>query len=250
MTAPRRVAIIQSSYIPWRGYFAMIAACDAFVFLDSVQFTRRDWRTRNAIKTSNGVIWLSVPVKQKGNFHASIDSIQIAEPTWARKHLRSFESAYSRAHAFKAIFPALTEGFLAIEHEASLSTMNQHLTRTICGILDIKTPLLRDVDLVPRTDLEAMDATDRLIQLALAAGGSEYVSGPSAKSYLDESRFHAVGLSVAWMDYASCLVPYQQLWGDFEPAVSIVDPLLNLGSAGVLATMPGGALGQACNQDG
>src|SRR5215467_12650585 len=100
-----RAAIIQSSYIPWRGYFAAIALCETFVFFDSVQFTRRDWRTRNAIKTSHGVHWLSVPVMQKGNFHTPIDGIRIADPNWWRTHLKSIELAYRRAGHFDDTFP-------------------------------------------------------------------------------------------------------------------------------------------------
>ena len=103
----RRVAIIQSSYIPWRGYFGMNASCDAFIFLDTVQFTRRDWRTRNSIKTASGGSWLTVPVKQKGNYHASIATIEIADPDWSKQHLRKIEAAYRRANNFAAAFPIL-----------------------------------------------------------------------------------------------------------------------------------------------
>ena len=102
-----RVAIIQSCYIPWLGYFATIARSDAFIFLDSVQFTRRDWRSRNRIKTAQGPLWLSVPVRQKGQYHAPIDAVELAEPGWAETHLRSIASAYRRAAHFDAVFPAI-----------------------------------------------------------------------------------------------------------------------------------------------
>jgi WbqC-like protein family len=245
-TPSRRVAIIQSCYIPWRGYFTVIERCQAFVFLDSVQFTRRDWRTRNAIKTSTGRLWLSVPVKQKGNSRASIDAIEIADPDWNRRHLRSIEVAYSRASAYDAVFPALVEMFHAVEAISSLSALNQHLTRAICGLLEIKTPLFRDIDLLPRARLEAMNPTERLVNLTKAADGSEYLSGPSARNYLDEGAFRAAGLTVAWMDYSACIIPYPQLWNGFEPAVSIVDPLLNLGcdaTSARIADRPNAAAG-------
>lgn len=232
-----RVGIIQSSYIPWRGYFDMIERCDVFVFLDSVQFTRRDWRTRNAIKTPNGSSWLSIPVKQKGNFHASIDSVVISDPSWAATHLRSIQGAYRRAEAYDAVYPVLADAFAAIAHQNSLSTVNQHLTRALCEALEIKTPLLVDVDLIARASLDTADSTQRLIDLAKAAGGTSYLSGPSAHSYLDERRFQDAGLKVEWMDYANSLIPYRQLWGDFVPAVSIIDPLLNLGFEATRATL-------------
>ncbi len=225
-----RVAIIQSSYIPWRGSFAILAACDAFIFLDSVQFTRRDWRTRNRIKTPNGPLWLSVPVRQKGQYTAPIDAIEIADPDWSSRHLASIRASYARAPAFAAEFPALADAYAAIAAEPSLSAMNRHLTAWLCGRLGITTPLLRDVDLIDRARLDALDPTERLAELAAAVGADRYLSGPSARAYLQEDVFNRRGIAVEWMDYAG-LHPYPQLWGDFEPAVSTIDALLNLGGA-------------------
>ncbi len=236
MTKPvKRVAIVQSSYIPWRGAFAMIAQADAFVFLDSVQFTRRDWRTRNRIKTAQGPLWLTIPVKQKGNYLAPIDAMEIAEPGWAAKHLRSIEGAYRRAPGFPSAIEAIRAAYAGVADQPMLSAVNQHLTQALCAVLGIKTPFLRDVDLLPRESLDALDPTQRLVELAAAVGASHYISGPSARSYLDEGAFAARGMAVEWMSYSG-LPEYPQLWGGFEPAVSILDPLLTLG--------PGAAAGQ------
>lgn len=235
---PRRVAIVQSSYVPWRGAFAMIARCDAFVFLDSVQFTRRDWRTRNRIKTPNGPLWLSIPVRQKGNYLASIDAMEVAEPGWAAKHLRSIEGAYRRAAGFDAAIGAVREAYGAIAAEPMLSAVNQRLTRELCALLGIATLFLRDVDLLPRATLEALDPTARLVALAREAGATSYLSGPSARAYLDEAAFNAQGIAVDWMSYAG-LPEYPQLWGAFEPAVSILDTLLTLGPDGARGALGG-----------
>jgi hypothetical protein len=232
----RRVAIIQSCYIPWRGYFGIIARCDAFVFLDSVQFTRRDWRSRNRIKTPNGPLWLSVPVRQKGNYHAPIDAIELAEPGWADGHLRSIATSYRRAAHFTAVFPALEAAYATAGAQTLLSAANQSLTAALCGLLDISTPLLRDIDLLERAQLEALDPTARLVELAAAAGATEYLSGPAARSYLDEAAFAARGMTVGWMDYSN-LPAYEQLWGAFDPSLSVVDALLNLGPRGVRAVL-------------
>lgn len=232
----RRVAIIQSCYIPWRGYFAIVARCDAFVILDSVQFTRRDWRTRNRIKTPTGPLWLSIPVRQKGNYHAPIDSIEIADADWAQKHLRGIAANYRRAPFFDSVFPALESAYRAAAAEPSLSTANRGLTAALCGLLDIQTPLSRDVDLIGRETLDALDPTARLVELAAAAGATSYLSGPSARSYLDEDAFAARGMRVEWMDYGG-LHDYPQLWGPFDPALSVIDALLNLGPAGARAVL-------------
>ena len=225
----KRVAIVQSSYIPWRGAFAMMARCDAFIFLDSVQFTRRDWRTRNRIKTAQGPLWLTIPVKQKGNYLSPIDAMEIAEPGWAAKHLRSIEGAYRRGAGFEAAIGPLRDAYAAIANQPMLSSVNQQLTRALCAVLGITTPFLRDVELLPRERLDALDPTARLVELAAAAGASHYLSGPSARAYLDEGAFAVRGMAVEWMSYAE-LPEYPQLWGGFEPAVSVLDPLLTLGA--------------------
>lgn len=232
----KRVAIVQSSYIPWRGAFAMIARCDAFVFLDSVQFTRRDWRTRNRIKTAQGPLWLTIPVKQKGNYLAPIDAMEIAEPGWAAKHLRSIEGAYRRGAGFSSVIDAVRAAYADVADQPMLSAVNQHLTQALCALLGITTPFLRDVELLPRERLDALDPTQRLVELAAATGATHYLSGPSAQAYLDEGAFAARGMAVEWMSYAG-LPEYPQLWGGFEPAVSVLDPILTLGPDGARAVL-------------
>ena len=185
----KRVAIIQSSYIPWRGYFAAIARCDTFVYLDSVQFTRRDWRTRNAIRTSQGVHWLSVPVMQKGNFRAPIDQIRIANPNWWRKHLKAIELAYRRAGHFDDTFPFVRQLFEMAANLPRISEVNQYMTKALCQALGIRTCFVSDVDLLPRETLSAMQPTERLVRLSAAVGAGVYLSGPSAKNYLRRGRF-------------------------------------------------------------
>ena len=230
MRAVRRVAIVQSSYVPWRGAFALMARCDLYVFLDSVQFTRRDWRTRNRIKTAQGPHWLTIPVQQKGNYHKPIDAMEVAEPAWAAKHLRTVEDAYARAPHFKDAICPVRDWYAGAASEPLLHKLNQRMTQHIAELLGLKTCFARDIDMIEREALNAMDPTERLAALAQAAGATHYLSGPSARSYLDEAGFNARGIAVEWMSYGH-LAPYPQLWGPFEPAVSILDPLLTIGPA-------------------
>lgn len=233
-----RVGIIQSSYIPWRGYFAMIAKCDIFLFLDSVQFTRRDWRNRNRIKTPNGPAWLSIPVHQKNNFYAPIDSIEAVDHAWIVRHLRSIELNYRRAPYFSDVFPQLVTVYSTLKRELSVSKINQSLIAAVCEMLDIKTSLRRDVDLLDRAQLEQLGPTARLLELAKAVGATDYISGPAARTYLDETLFATCGIGLTWMDYGE-LITYPQLWTGFDPKLSVVDALLNLGGAGARATLGG-----------
>jgi hypothetical protein len=216
----------------------MIARSQAFIFLDSVQFTRRDWRTRNRIKTSQGLLWLTVPVKQKGNYLSSIDAMEIADPNWATKHLRSIEGAYRRAAGFAEVIGPIRAAYTAAGAQPMLSAVNQYLTRAICDLLGIRTPFLRDVDLLPRARLDVLEPTQRLVELAHALDATHYLSGPSAQAYLDEGAFASRGIEVEWMSYAG-LPEYPQLWGEFDPAVSVLDTLFTLGPDGARAVLGG-----------
>ena len=96
----RRVAIVQSSYIPWKGYFDLIRAADEFILLDDVQFTKRDWRSRNRIKTKDGLHWLSIPVHTKGRYEQRILDATVSDPSWAVRHWQTIQGAYARAPHF------------------------------------------------------------------------------------------------------------------------------------------------------
>jgi hypothetical protein len=97
---PRKAAIVQSSYIPWKGYFDLIRQVDEFILYDDVQYTRRDWRNRNLIKTPHGLSWLTIPVDVKGKYFQSIRETRIADPGWAERHWKTIVHNYSRAPHF------------------------------------------------------------------------------------------------------------------------------------------------------
>ena len=165
-----------------------------------------------------------------------IDAIEVADPDWATKHLRTIAMHYRHAPFFTDVFPVLEAAYAAVAGERALSAINWHLTRALCGLLNIATPILRDVDLIERDRLQALNPTARLVELVAAVNGNEYLSGPAAQSYLDEAAFKEHGIAVGWMDYSG-LSGYRQQWGEFDPALSIVDALLNLGPEGARATL-------------
>lgn len=227
MTAPT-VVISQSNYLPWRGFFDMVAAADDLILYDSVQYTRRDWRNRNVIKTAQGAHWLTVPVKVKGRYTQPIDQTEIVSPDWAEQHIRSISTAYARAAAFATESPALFAALRQAADHPLLSQVNMVLTQALCQRLGIKTRILRCTDILDRAELAALSPSARLLELCRARGARRYLSGPSAKAYLDTEPFHTAGIEIAWMDYSG-YPPYAQLWGDFMPHVSIIDLLLNTG---------------------
>lgn len=224
----KSVVITQSNYIPWRGYFDMLRSVDQVILLESVQYTRRDWRNRNRIKTPNGPLWLTVPVEVKGRYDQAIDETLISDPNWATAHIRSIEMAYKRAAHFSAVAPWLFDLLGRAATESHLTKVNEKLIRAICEYLDVTVPISRCSDVLDRKVLAVMDPTERLLKLCLAAGASHYVSGPAAKSYLNVKLFEEHGIEVGWMDYSG-YKEYPQLWGEFDPSLSVIDLLLNTG---------------------
>ena len=218
----KTIAILQSNYIPWKGYFDMIAAVDEFILYDEMQFTRRDWRNRNQIKTPQGVQWLTVPVKVKGKYHQKIRDTEIDGLDWAFVHWKALTQNYRRAPYFDEI-TALLEPLYLTESYTHLSRLNRRFIEAVCAYLGIKTVISNSWDY---TLLEGK--TVRLADLCAQAGGTEYISGPAAKDYIEEGVFNERDIKVTWFDYSG-YPEYKQLWSEFIHGVSILDLLFNCG---------------------
>lgn len=226
---PKTVVITQSNYIPWRGYFDMLRSADEVILLDSVQYTRRDWRNRNRIKTADGLTWLTIAVEATGRYLQAIDETRIADPSWSKKHIRAIELAYRNAAHYSAVAPWLFGLLESVAAEPLLTTINERTIRATCEWLGLWPNIRRCTDLIAHDTLRAMEATERLLALITKSGASRYLSGPAARAYLDLERFRAAGIEIEWMSYDG-YSSYPQLWGGFQPHVSIVDLLLNTGS--------------------
>lgn len=217
-----RAAILQSNYIPWRGYFDLIASVDRFVFYDEVQYTRADWRNRNRIKTPQGAQWLSIPVG--ASVHRSISDVQVADPTTGLRHWTRLAQNYRHAACFRRIADWIEPLFLEMPWH-NLSDINQRFIRDVCNRLEITTPICQSA-----THPSTGDRNGRLIDLCKAVGADVYVSGPAARAYLDTEAFQRAGLAVEWFDYTG-YPEYPQLWGPFVHDVSVLDLLFNCGDA-------------------
>lgn len=218
----KKIAILQSNYIPWKGYFDMIAAVDEFILYDDMQYTRRDWRNRNQIKTPQGIQWLTVPVSVKGKYHQTIRETEIDGTDWAAAHWRTLQQNYRRAPHFAEIAQWLEPLYLQ-ESYTHLSQLNRRLIEAICRYLSIKTTISNSWDYTLQDG-----KTERLVDLCVKAGGSEYISGPAARDYIDEGLFSAAGIKLSWFDYAG-YPEYPQMWGEFAHGVTILDLLFNCG---------------------
>ncbi len=218
-----RVAIVQSNYIPWKGYFDIINSAECFILFDDMQYTRRDWRNRNKIKTPRGTAWLTIPVDAKGKYRQRIRETVISDPSWNVKHWKSILHSYSKAKHF-ASYRYYFEDLLLGCEEKLLSKVNYRFLKGICELLGIRTRLTWSMEY----HLEG-ERTERLISLCKQAGATEYISGPSARGYLDEELFAQEGLKLTYMDYSD-YPEYTQLHPPFEHAVSIIDLIFNEGN--------------------
>jgi len=220
----KKIAILQSNYIPWKGYFDLIAAVDEFILYDDMQYTRRDWRNRNQIKTPQGVKWLTVPVKVKGKYHQKIVETEIDGADWAAVHWRALAQNYSRSAHFEEIALWLKPLYLDQQY-SHLSRLNRRFIEAICDYLGITTTISNSWDY---TLLDGK--TERLADLCAQAGGTEYISGPSATGYIEDTIFAERGIGLTWFDYSG-YPEYPQLWGEFTHGVSILDLLFNCGKS-------------------
>jgi hypothetical protein len=218
----KTIAVVQSNYIPWRGYFDLINSVDEFILYDDVQYTIRDWRNRNIIKTSSGPLWLTIPVQVKGKYLQKIKDTRISDPTWRRRHWATIAHSYSRAKYYTMQKDLFEELYFQADDKL-LSEINYRFIVAICRMLGIRTTISwsMDYNLIG-------DKTERLVHLCQQAGATAYLSGPLAKAYLDEELFKKEGIVVSYMDYSGYR-EYTQLSPPFRPQLSIIDLLLNEG---------------------
>jgi hypothetical protein len=221
-SAGKRAAILQSCYIPWKGYFDIIGMVDVFVIYDDVQYSKNHWHNRNLIKTQHGLKWLTVPVSKTDGAHQTIDRMRVAG-AFAQKHWETINQAYARA----PFYGLYRDKFAALYREAAdlerLSALNELFLKAISAELGFETEFVWSSELaVPE------GRTERLVEICRKVGATTYLSGPSAASYLETTQFDAAGIGVEWMDYTG-YPQYQQLHGGFEHGVSIIDLLMNAG---------------------
>ena len=216
-----KALILQSNYIPWKGYFDLINMADVFIIYDEVQYTKNDWRNRNKIKTANGPIWLTIPVKQEKLSQRILDT-EVHTNEWRRKHWNSIKLSYSKSAFFKDHSP-LFEALYMDSSETKLSNINHSFLIAINNLLGINTIIHWSQDLSI-----AGGKTERLVELCKKVGADEYISGPAAGDYLDTKLFENNNIKISWMNYDG-YPEYSQLYPPFVHDVSVLDLIFNEG---------------------
>ena len=222
----RSVAIIQSHYVPWAGFFDLIGGCTDVVILDSVAFSKNSFFNRNRLAGPNGDFWITIPVVTHGREGQSISEVKVQDAKWASKHAKSVEQSLCRS-PFYAEYSA---SWLSVYQECfssnSLSEINRLWLDCVVNQLNLKVKIHNDTDLV----ISETEKTERLIQLCQQLNADVYRTGPRGLAYLDISRFNSTGTSVEVIEYSD-YYPYRKARDSQVEPVSILDNLANLGPA-------------------
>jgi len=219
----KRIAIQQSDYIPWKGYFDIIRSVDEFIIYDNVQYTRRDWRNRNKIKTPDGTLWLTIPVKVKGKYHQMIKETETADSLWAEKHWKAICLNYAGTPYFDDYKILFREAYEKAGKIRMLSEINFLFIELINSIIGIKTRISRAEDYS-----SAGVKSERILSICRDAGADKYLTGPSGLKYLDNEKFAREGIKICIADYTG-YPEYNQPWPPFTHFVSIIDLIFSEG---------------------
>lgn len=225
-----KVGIMQPTYLPWLGYFDMMSRVDVFVLLDNVQFEKKSWQQRNRIKTANGELMLSVPVKTAGRFHQQINEVEIDHSTrFHDKHVKSIEAAYRKAPFFRDNFAAIAT--LISSEEVRLGRFNEALIRFLAERLGVTTPIVVGSELAATGS-----STELTVNQCLELGATSFLAAAGSRPYVSaEPRFAEHGIAVEFHEYEH--PRYPQLHGPFLPYMAAVDAIFNVGpEAGALLT--------------
>ena len=219
-----RVAISQSNYVPWWGYFYLISKVDYFIFYDCVQFTKNDWRNRNLIISGDRPSWISIPVGANAN--RRVNSVLLPSGNWRRKHLVAIENTYSRNKHFEEIYSIYKSKVLDL-NIFTLSQLNQELIIQISQeLLNIKTQFL-----CASNNIKELDPTDKLIYINQKLNSSEYISAPAGRQYIKSEKFLAAHLELNYINYPTDLVKeFGVRHQDCEYNLSILDTYSRFGN--------------------
>lgn len=221
----KTIGIHQPNFLPYGGFFKKVIMSDIFIILDNAQFSKSDFHNRNRIKSNTGSLWITIPVKTSGKLAQSIEQVEMIEKIpWRKKHLRSFEQYYRKAPFFDKIYPIIEEIY-SLETD-NLAEFNINIIKRISKYLEI------DTEIKAASSLKAEGlSTERLVNICRELSGGKYLYGEGGKNYMDFNLFEAAGIELELCAFHP--EPYPQMGGGFEPNLSIVDIMFNLGDGTV-----------------
>ncbi len=226
-----KIGAIQTAYLPWLGFFDQICQCDLFIIYDDLQYTKKDWRNRNRIKTSEGAMWLTVPVVSKAGHKKKINEIQIdTDVRWAAQHWKSLKMNYLKAPFFiqhSDFFHNLYK-----KNWKQLASLNREIIGACLHWLKIQTEVLYSSESGIEQNYISwcdgkVDATERIVYLCRRFNARCFLEGPAGKNYIKDDLLEDAGICLEYHNYPHPV--YSQRFGKFIPYLSIVDLLFNHG---------------------
>jgi len=226
----KRLVVSQPMFLPWRGMFQQIGLCDVFVFYDDVQLPYggggkgRGFITRTEIKTKSGWQWLSVPINRAEKGPQLIREARFANLSWKGQHMERIRHAYRKASFFKEVYESVVVPIYGHETDRLCEWCIASM-KFLCELLGIGPEFYVSSELpVPRQD----GASQRLLEYCRHFGANEYLTGHGGYNYLKHDVFEDAGVAVKYVKYD--LSPYPQLHGEYNPFLSIIDLLFNIGT--------------------
>jgi hypothetical protein len=230
-----KIGISQSNYIPWLGFFELVSKCDFFVFLESVQYTKNDWRNRNLIRINEEPHWLTIPVRTNNSLSLTLCDVEIIDHRWLEKHLVTIRHSYRDRKAKQNLTDFLDEIYSPeIREIKKLSEINIYILKKIFAMLEIntKTSIYETRDNYSKQE--------RVLQICKELGGSDYLTTAKGRSYLDEEKFLAFHLNVELITYQKSYDFLIDVDGNSEAKYSIIDTVAKVGIEEIRAFIKNG----------
>lgn len=196
----KKVAIIQSNYIPWIGYFALMYTVDLFVVYECVQYTKNDWRNRNQIQSKDGhTKWLSIPVRQY-SFKQRFMDAKVSSNVWAQSHYSTLRHNFSRLKGWPIWQDDIKKLYERAEKIDYLYEINRIFLNWVINALEIRTQIIF-LESYP----EFKDPNERLVSILQNYGATHYLSGPAGKNYIKPQQFQNAKINIDYVNYDQLL---------------------------------------------
>ena len=214
-----KVAIMQPYFLPYIGYFQLIAACDAFIVYDNIKYTKKGWINRNRMLSNGSDVMFSLPLRH-GADHLDVNQRHLAEAPGPPKWLGQLKGAYRHAPQYAATLPLLER--IAACGDDNLFAFLHHALLATCAHLGIDTP----ITVSSTIDIDhALSAQDKVLALCQAAGATTYINAIGGTALYSHADFAARGIALQFL--RALPLEYQQAGGaPFVPWLSIVDVLM------------------------
>lgn len=213
-----KLAIMQPYFLPYIGYFQLIAATDGFVVYDNIKYTKKGWINRNRRLQNGADAMFSLPLKRASDFLDVVER-ELSPDFDPGTLLNQFKGSYARAPHFAEVFPLLER--IVRHDETNLFRYIHHSVVEMCAHLGIGTKII----LSSSIDIEhGLKAQDKVIAICRAVGADTYVNPGGGSDLYDRDTFAAHGIDLRFM--RSLPFEYRQFDAPPVPSLSIVDVLM------------------------